>query len=156
MLVTISIIIALIVCIPFFIKFKAKYGLAVIVLLVAIPLTSELLYHKLGQGQYLTTTPDSPEVNAVRQQLLKDPAKIIAALQQQVQEQPSAQGYYLLGKLYIDSNDFKNGLSALQQAYQLDAKRSDIALGLFTAYFYTHQRFLPQYNFILYCKSQYY
>jgi len=112
------------------------------------------LYQKLGQPSYLSLHKNDKAMEEMKNTLLHHPDKVIAALTLKVQQHPSAQGFYLLGKLYLDMQDLPHAINALTEALQWDPKRSDIATLLFTAYYDKHQRFLETYDALLATQSQ--
>lgn len=72
-----------------------------------------------------------------------DPQQIIAQLQAHLQQAPdSAQGWYLLGKLYLDQQQFAEAESALKKAYDLQPQANEIIISLAKADFFNHQAHL--------------
>ncbi len=95
-------------------------------------IASLLLYHHWGASQQLATAlqiqQQTAEVAQLRNQL-GTPEQIEARLQARLQQNPnSAQGWYLLGRLYFSTNNFNQATLAFAKAYQLQANNPDIML----------------------------
>lgn len=75
--------------------------------------------------------------------LIKNPQELIERMRQHLQQNPqSAQGWYLLGKLYLDQSQFSQAEAALQRAYQLKPDSGEIILYLAKANFLQHDQHL--------------
>lgn len=68
--------------------------------------------------------------------LIKNPQDLIERMRKHLRENPqSAQGWYLLGKLYLDQNQFSPAKQALQRAHQLKPDSGEMILYLAKADF---------------------
>jgi cytochrome c-type biogenesis protein CcmH len=77
--------------------------------------------------------------HAVQEQmaLLKNPQELIARMRQHLQEHPqSAQGWYLLGKLYLDQHQYSEAQDALNHAHELKPDSAEYILYLAKADFF--------------------
>lgn len=71
---------------------------------------------------------------------LKSPQELIDHLRDHLSQNPqSAEGWYLLGKLYLDQRQYADAESALNQAHQLQPQSSETVLALAKANFFNHQ-----------------
>lgn len=71
---------------------------------------------------------------------VKDPQILIDQLQDHLQQQPqSAEGWFLLGKLYISTQRYEQAEQSLRRAYQLSPDKSDYLAALAKADFFNHQ-----------------
>lgn len=71
---------------------------------------------------------------------IKDPQQLIDELKAHLQEKPqSAQGWFLLGKLYLTQGQSRQAENALQTAYQLEPNQADYLLTFAEAYLLNHQ-----------------
>lgn len=95
--------------------------------------TQQLNQYWLWQSQNVT----------VQQQMndLKSPEQLIERLRDHLQKNPnSAQGWYLLGKLYLSLNQYSQAESALQQATQLQPDSKEYLINLAKADFFNHHQ----------------
>ncbi len=71
---------------------------------------------------------------------IKDPQQLIDELKAHLQEKPkSAEGWFLLGKLYLTQGQSKEAENALQAAYQLAPNQANYLLTFAEAYLLNHQ-----------------
>ena len=71
------------------------------------------------------------------------PNEVIQLLEAKLKQQPnSAQGWYLLGKLYISDQQYSKAVIALQKANQLNPKQEVIMVKYAEALFFTHDQIL--------------
>ncbi|MBS0351949.1 MAG: tetratricopeptide repeat protein, partial [Proteobacteria bacterium] len=118
------------------------------IVLVIFPLLPILLYCWLGDSCQLNQYwAWQRQENVVQQQMaqIKNPQQLIERLQNHLQADPnSAEGWYLLGKLYLDQNQYSNAESALKKASELSPKSIDVFVALAKANFFNHQGRLDQ------------
>ena len=71
---------------------------------------------------------------------IKDPQQLIDQLEVRLQQDPnSAQGWYLLGKLYLDQQHYQQAESALTKSWQLQPTHYETVVALAKANFFSHQ-----------------
>lgn len=81
----------------------------------------------------------------VQQEMAKltGPQELIARLQDHLRAAPqSAEGWYLLGKLYLDQQQYAQAQASLDKAYQLQPNSAEIFIALAKADFFNHQQHL--------------
>lgn len=99
-------------------------------LTIALPLFSIIFYLYNGNSQLLSKTftaqKEAAEIIAVRKSLGK-PQHVIETLQQHLAKNPnSAEGWYLLGRLYFTQQEYSKSVNAFEKAYTLNKKNPDI------------------------------
>tara|TARA_R110000868_G_scaffold144960_5_gene364566 strand:- start:2242 stop:3093 length:852 start_codon:yes stop_codon:yes gene_type:complete len=101
-------------------------------LCVLIPIIALVFYFSFGSSSELPTYFHAQQQQQQATQMLKQlktPQAIIAKMQQAIQQHPNdAKGWYLLGRLYFDSNDMKQAEAAFAKANQLKSDQPDIML----------------------------
>ncbi len=71
------------------------------------------------------------------------PQQVIEQLQQRLKAHPeSAQGWYLLGKLYLDQQDYPQALSSLKRAHHLSPHQFEFMIAYAQALFFSKGRLL--------------
>lgn len=131
---------------PVFRKSSSQPNLASKLILWSFPLWILGIYSLLGNTQPIQQYESWQRQNeAVQKQiaLIKNPQDLIARLRAHLQENPqSAQGWYLLGKLYLDQNQFSQAKDAFQRAQKLQPDSGEIILYLAKADFLQHGQHL--------------
>ncbi len=118
--------------------------LSSIFILLFIPLLTIPLYLHWGDSQQLAKRlaeqSHQQQVNQFMAQF-KNPQQVIEQLKQRLSQQPnSAQGWYLLGRLYFTSGNTQQAVDAFRKANQLKANDVTIMLQYAQAlYFYQKQ-----------------
>lgn len=83
------------------------------------------------------------EKNFQAKQLLatiKSPGELIERLKARLATDPtSARGWFYLGRLYMNQNQWNNAVSALNKSYQLDSSPPDVAINYVESLLYQHQ-----------------
>jgi cytochrome c-type biogenesis protein CcmH len=91
--------------------------IVVIILIITVPAFSIIFYLK-QDTQWLMTERNAIAMEKLRAQL-GTPQQIIAKLEQHLQQHPdSAEGWYLLGKLYLDQQQMDKAKIAFTKARQ--------------------------------------
>lgn len=97
---------------------------------LALPLAALAFYHDSTSYQQFTHWLTSKQQFTAVQKLrgeLGTPQQVIAKLKQHLQQDPqSAQGWYLLGRLYTSQQQFQEATMAFAHAYALQPKNPDI------------------------------
>jgi len=111
--------------------------------LVIFPVLAMGLYLLFGGSRQLQQFWDWQHQNAqVQQEMAKlhSPQQLIDRLRDHLKQDPnSAQGWYLLGKLYLDERRYADAESALTQAHQLNPRSDETVVALAKANFFNHQ-----------------
>lgn len=99
-------------------------------LIITLPLFSIIFYLYNGNSQLLSKTftaqKEAAEINQVRKSL-GTPQQVIETLQQHLAKNPnSAEGWYLLGRLYFTQQQYPESVKAFEKAYALNKKNPDI------------------------------
>lgn len=101
-----------------------------LVIIIMLPLFVVLFYINQTSFKQFTGLLHAQQQLAAAQKLraqLGSPDAIIAKLQQTLQQHPnSAQGWFLLGKIYFDQQSFSKAVSAFEKAYALQPNNPDI------------------------------
>jgi cytochrome c-type biogenesis protein CcmH len=113
--------------IPLIKKQAWKSTLAIIILL---PAFAVFLYIYQGSGKqwlaYQHTQQQLAQVQQFRSQL-GTPQQVIDKLKQRLQQDPnSAQGWYLLGRIYFDQQRFTEAVDTFSKAYALQPKQPEV------------------------------
>lgn len=103
--------------------------LLVIIILIVLPIFALFFYAQSGDSQLLAAWLTSQQQTVAAQKLrtqLGTPQAVIAQLQQHLQQHPqSAQGWYWLGRLYLDQQQFPAASAAFATAYTLQPNNPD-------------------------------
>lgn len=134
------------VLIPLFVEtpiFLVNRKIALLILGCGLPLLAITGYLQWGDSQGLKLALNSREQVATVQKLrvqLQTPSQVIKALQERLKQDPnSAQGWFLLGRIYVSLGAFKEAVRAFAQAEKLDSNNPDILFQYAQAlYFYQH------------------
>ena len=128
---------------PFYRHSAVLAGPAAKVGLISFPVLAIGLYWLFGNSHQLQQFWQEQGQNAeIQQQIaqLKNPQQLIDRLREHLRQDPhSAQGWYLLGKLYLDQRQYVDAESALQQAHHLQPGSAETILFLAKANFFNHQ-----------------
>jgi cytochrome c-type biogenesis protein CcmH len=112
-------------------------------MLVIFPLMVISLYWLFGGSQQLQRFWLSQQQNAAvaqRVKEIKNPQQLVDQLTAHLQQDPqSGEGWYLLGKLYLDQRRYTEAESALTTARRLQPKSGETMLALAKANFFNHQ-----------------
>jgi cytochrome c-type biogenesis protein CcmH/NrfG len=110
--------------------------------IIAFPVLPIGFYLLLGNHHQLQALwAQRQQSQAVQQELsqLKNPQELIDRLQDRLRQDPqSAQGWYLLGKLYLGQQQYANAESALSRAHELAPNSAETVLVLAKANFFNH------------------
>jgi len=102
------------------------------------------LYFLLGNSQGLQQYYLLKQHDKITQQLLDElqtPTAVIARLQQQLQKTPnSAEGWYLLGRLYFSMRQYHAATASFARAYGLKKQDDAIAIQYAEALFFANQK----------------
>lgn len=96
------------------------------------------LYLHWGSSQQLSAYYQSQKQAQLVQQEIKkigSPQQVIAKLEERLQQQPDAKGWYLLGRLYFSQGQLKEAISAYDNAKQLQPSDPKILLAYTEALF---------------------
>lgn len=117
----------------------------IIIAAFAICLLAPLLYLSWGSSKLLSTRLILDQRAAELRQELGSPKKVIEKLQQRLAEDPaSAQGWYLLGKLYFSQQDFTAAAKAYAKANVLKVNDPDIMVQYAQALYFAAQHKMDQ------------
>lgn len=113
-------------------------------IMICIPVIALFVYLRVGdyQGlkQYEQLRAESAQVKSMLAHI-KNPAQLIDQLRQHLQHDPnSAEGWFLLGRLYSDNNQWAQAKSALSRAYQLSPHNEQYVLSYVQADFFVNNR----------------
>ena len=116
-------------------------------LLLILPIVAVCLYLHWGSSRSLALAmvekKQAAQVKQVVQQL-GSAENVINALKAKLQQNPdSAQGWYLLGKLYLSQQQFSNAVAAFAKANSLQANNPDILVNYASSLFFSHKETLP-------------
>ncbi len=99
-------------------------------LLIALPLFTIIFYLNSDNSQQMRASIKAQQEAVAVQQMrvqLGTPQQVIASLQQHLAQNPnSAQGWYLLGRLYLSQEQLNEAVNAFAKAYALDPNKPDI------------------------------
>lgn len=111
-----------------------------IIIMGLIPLAALVSYLYWGHSQQLAAKyVQQQQANALRQQL-GSPAQVIARLKQHLQAEPnSAQGWFLLGKLYFSQQQFAEAAEAYAQLNQLQPNNPEFLVQYAQALYFSNQ-----------------
>jgi len=127
---------------------KDYLSLTAIVLL--IPIVSLVLYHHWGDASGVSQrVAFLKREQQVRQELAtaKSPMQIIAKLKKHLQQDPnSAEGWFLLGRLYSSMGDYKNARAQYAKAKQLQPQVINIQLQWIQADYFARGQVLTSAN----------
>ncbi len=116
-------------------------------LIIALPTAAVVAYHYLGGAaliqELIHQQQQAQQVQVKIAELGNSPAAVIKALNANLQENPNdAQGWYLLGKLYLDQQDYANAVTSLVKANALEANKTEIMTTYAQALFFANNRSL--------------
>ncbi len=98
-------------------------GLIAIILMLAIPGITYILYWHLGSYKQVLALTEAKQTALQAQRLpleLGSPEQLIVMLKQHLAQDPtSARGWFLLGKLYVSQRDFLQATQAFAKANEL-------------------------------------
>ncbi len=131
------------IALPFYQHSVLKTGYGAKILLFSFPVWAVGLYLWLGGSHELQQFWKWQQQNIeVQRQMaeLKSPQELIDRLRDHLQQSPqSAEGWFLLGKLYLDQRQYSEAESALQKAHQLQPQSGEMVVALAKADFFNHQ-----------------
>lgn len=111
--------------------------------LVSLPIVAILLYQHWGSYAEVKQAGLIRErLVSVKQQIAQEGSRrsLIKQFESHLQAKPdSAQGWYLLGKLYLSENELAKAVDAFSKANKLQANNPEIMLALAEAKFLVHQ-----------------
>lgn len=131
---------------PLFKHKQNKSSLSLRMTMLSLPLFALLIYFLLGSSQQLQQfwRWKHQEVQ-VQQQMaqIKNPQQIIERMREHLRQSPnSTEGWYLLGKLYLDQRQYSFAEHALTRAQQLAPQSGEILVELAKANFFNHGQHL--------------
>lgn len=107
---------------------------------LTIPLVALSLYLKWGSSNLVAkeiTIKNQLAAVAAMRATLKTPQQIIAVLKAHVEQNPNiAQGWYLLGRIYMSQQQTNDAIDALAHAYALQPKNPQIVLAYVQALYF--------------------
>jgi cytochrome c-type biogenesis protein CcmH len=127
---------------PFF-KLGTSRKLATLLLIIT-PVFALTYYLKFGASQPMAEKMLAEQrASQIQSEITRLGSKenIIIALQQRLQENPeSAQGWYLLGRMYLMNQNYQSAMNAFDKANSLEPNKPETMLSYAEAsYFYQHQ-----------------
>lgn len=128
-----------IVCYPLQASKTVAFILSAIIVTVSL-----FIYSRIGDyggvQRYWQIQTESAQVKAALARV-KNPQQLIVQLQQHLKQDPtSAEGWFLLGKLYIDTGQVDLANNALNRAYRLSPHNDVYVLAYVQADFFAHGR----------------
>lgn len=121
---------------------KPAYLLAFLIA-IALPITAITYYINTGASQALTQKIVLAQKSAeIKKEManLGTPDKIITALKQRLQQDPnSARGWFLLGRIYLSTQQYEEAVGALAKANQLTTNQPDILLPYAEALYFANK-----------------
>ena len=131
---------------PFYKNAALKVGYTVKTGILVFPLLVIALYWVFGGSRQLEQFWSwQRRETEVQQEMakLKSPQELIDRLRDHLREAPqSVEGWYLLGKLYLDQQQYADAEATLNKAYQLQPNSTAIFIALAKADFFNHQEHL--------------
>ncbi len=128
---------------PFCRKSASPVGYGVKIGLAGFPVIALGLYLGFGDSRQLQQVWTAQRQNAeiARQAAkIKNPQELVTQLRDHLRQDPrSGEGWYLLGKLYLDLRQYAEAESALTQARRLQPQSGETMLALAKANFFRHQ-----------------
>jgi cytochrome c-type biogenesis protein CcmH len=103
-----------------------------IMLIMSLPVIAVLIYWYVGSSQKIVAYHKQKQIDkqaTAYMQQLKTPQAVLKQLQKTVQQHPAdPQGWYLLGRLYMDFRNTKAAVNAFAKANQLKPNQPEIML----------------------------
>ncbi len=131
---------------PLLVNFKQQKSLLVNFTLWLFPIVALGLYFWLGNWPVLEKRWQQQKLAKIvhsKMEAIKSPQQLADELKAHLQAKPqSAEGWYLLGKLYLSMTQYANALNSLQKAYQLEPNHAEYLLTLAEADLLNHQNHL--------------
>lgn len=128
---------------PLYHNASVRIGFLAKISLISFPVLAMGLYLLFGGSHQLQQFWAWQRQNAeVQRQMaeFKNPQEVISRLRDHLRQNPrSAEGWYLLGKLYLDQRQYADAESALTQAHQLQPQSTETVVALAKANFFNHQ-----------------
>ncbi len=119
----------------------------IVLIAILFPITSFLLYWHWGHSQALSAFYAQQRQEKLVQTEIKKlgtPDHVINVLKQHLQQDPnSARGWYLLGRLYLEQQQFQPAIDALARANHLKPNDPKIMLSYAESLYTTNQGILP-------------
>lgn len=146
LIILMTIMTVLMIAVPLLKKNSHKLKISIKLLLVIFPLMTIGMYLIFGHSGQLQQfwTRQSQEA-AIKQQVasIKDSQQLIKQLRDHLKQQPaSAEGWFLLGKLYLSSQQYENAENSLKKAWQLKPNNHDYLLAYAKANFFNQHNHL--------------
>ncbi|CAH9018986.1 c-type cytochrome biogenesis protein CcmI [Candidatus Nitrosacidococcus sp. I8] len=105
-----------------------RHWLVALMLVFILPSLASLIYWKLGSGNEVS---EQLAVEENSKQEMNSMHHAIGSLQDKLAENPDdIQGWRMLGRSYLSTNEFSNAAEALSHAYVLDDQNPDVILDL--------------------------
>jgi cytochrome c-type biogenesis protein CcmH len=128
---------------PFYFKSASKSGIWIKIGLSIFPVAALGAYLFLGDSHRLQEYWAAQRQGAQIQQemaTLKSPQELIDRMRSHLEQNPnSGEGWFLLGKLYLDQRQYANAESALARARSLQPNSGETVVALAKANFFHHQ-----------------
>lgn len=141
LMVLFSLGISLLVLLPLLI---ARFLFPFILFIILVPVFALAVYGYWGSSELITAWSKQQEQTAQVQTLMeefKSPDEVINALKLRLQENPqSAKAWYLLGKLYLDQQNYPEAKKALAEADHLKPHKVEIMVAYAQALFFVNNR----------------
>ena len=122
-------------------RYAGSFKLALIFMAIATLIVAIVLYFKWGQSKQLALWYAQRQQVAQLRQQLGSPQLVIARLQQHLKKEPaSAQGWFLLGKLYFSQQQYDAAAAAYAQLTRLRPDDADFLVQYAQALYFANGR----------------
>ena len=120
---------------------KQRMFITSLLLMILLPAFSLMLYFYCGNSRGLLDYFFHIQQETVIKAELKNPQAVVDALKAYLDSHPhSPQGWYLLGKMFLNAGDYKRAVDALNNAHSQASENIDYATAYAEALFFNHQR----------------
>lgn len=116
-------------------------NITIIILVLGLPILAISFYWKLGASQQIAqqqVIAQQNQVTATQIKKLGSLQHIIAILKQKLAVNPDGHGFYLLGRLYIKTQQFKESSEAFAKANELTPNQVEILLSYAESLYFLH------------------
>jgi cytochrome c-type biogenesis protein CcmH/NrfG len=140
-IIILTLVALLFVIIPL-IKHKAIF--TALIIFVLLPLIAGILYFHWGKANgLLSYAAHQQQALRVKAELakIKNPQQVVDQLQTYLHDHPNnPKGWYLLGKVYLTQNNYREALTALTKAHEQAADNIEYSVAYAMAVFFTNQK----------------
>lgn len=134
----------------FFLHYKSRGSIIILLLIIFIPLFSLIFYSYNGFHQSLfhfCKLQKEAKIAQAELKRIKNPQKIIEKLQQYLQSHPNKpRGWYLLGRFYLGEHQYFKAYQALDKAFHLKPNQLTYTIAYAEADFFYHKQNLSPEN----------